>query len=234
MAAVGIAANPTPAAAAGLKVVVVVGPVEGSTAKYISNGKYEENGKYVPMYFVCGEKDTGKYKSADDWNVYLTKIGYDVMVVEYLGRGHEGFSDEIQNLFTWMNLHKRDFFPKEFKVQSLRPWDNFFWWVETGDPRPSSVILPAEWGEANRPAKTPRPAETKTRMLAPNGVWVDSGSCNKVCVWLSPQLVTFNDTLKVEINGKAQRKIQPSLPVLLEDVRTRGDRQHPFWAKVEN
>ena len=25
----------------------------------------------------------------------------------------------------------------------------------------------------------------------------------------------------------------PRLEVLLEDVRTRGDRQHPFWAKVE-
>ena len=39
VAAVGIAANPTPAAAAGMKVVVVVGPVESSTAKYISNAK---------------------------------------------------------------------------------------------------------------------------------------------------------------------------------------------------
>jgi predicted esterase len=209
-------------------------PIVATPGKYISNGKYEENGKYVPLYFVCGEKDTGKYKSADDWNVYLTKIGYDVMVVEYLGRGHEAFSDEIQNLFTWMNLHQRNFFPKEFKVQSLRPWDNFFWWVETGDPKPISVILPAEWGETNDPAKKPLPAETKTAMLAPNGVSVTSRSCGKVTVWLSPEIVTFNDTLKVVINGKPQRKIQPSLSVMLEDVRTRGDRQHPFWAKVEN
>jgi hypothetical protein len=27
--------------------------------------------------------------------------------------------------------------------------------------------------------------------------------------------------------------IEPNLLVLLEDARTRGDRQHPFWAKVE-
>ena len=44
------------------------------------------------------------------------------MIVHYLGRGHEPFFDEIQNLFTWMGLHKREFFLKEFKVQSLRPW----------------------------------------------------------------------------------------------------------------
>ena len=78
------------------------------------------------------------------------------------------------------------------------------------------------------------PAKTETSLLAPNGVSVDSGSCDKVRVWLSPEIVKFDDTLKVVIKGKPHRKIQPSLQVLLEDVRTRGDRQHPFWAKVEN
>jgi hypothetical protein len=29
-------------------------------------------------------------------------------------------------------------------------------------------------------------------------------------------------------------RVQPDLKVLLEDVRTRGDRLHPFWAKVEH
>ena len=30
-----------------------------------------------------------------------------------------------------------------------------------------------------------------------------------------------------------QGPIRPDLATLLEDVRTRGDRQHPFWARVE-
>jgi predicted esterase len=206
-------------------------PIVATPGRYIS--QYWENGKYVPMYFVCGEKDSSKYACGTDWDKYLTKIGYDAMVVEYLGRGHEAFFDEIQNIFTWMGLHKRDFFPKEFRVQSLRPWDNFFWWVETGDPKEVSTILPAEWGENPIPAKTPRAAETKTNPLAPNGVRVASGSCGKVRVWLSPELISFDANLKVEINGKVQRKVQPKVETLLEDVRTRGDRQHPFWAKVE-
>jgi hypothetical protein len=29
-------------------------------------------------------------------------------------------------------------------------------------------------------------------------------------------------------------KTQPDLGVLLEDLRTRADRRHPFWAKVES
>ena len=27
--------------------------------------------------------------------------------------------------------------------------------------------------------------------------------------------------------------IKPSVETMLEDLRVRGDRQHPFWAKVE-
>jgi predicted esterase len=209
-------------------------PIVAAPGKYITSGKYSENAEYVPMYFVCGEKDSATYACFTDWERYLRNPRQDVVVSQYLGRGHESFFDEIQNLFLWMNLHKRDFAQKEFKVQSLRPWDNFFWWVETADPKEINVILPAEWGEGPAPAKTPRPAETKTSALAPNGLSVTSGSCGKVRVWLSPDLVTFNDTLKVVINGKRHLKIQPRIETLLEDVRTRGDRQHPFWAKVEN
>jgi len=191
-----------------------------------------ENGKYLPMYFVAGEKDSATYSCSTDWDHYLTKLGYDTMVVQYIGRGHEPFFDEIQNIFNWMGVHKRDFALKKFEVQSLRPWDNFFWWVETDDPKPISTLLPAEWGDNPIPSKKPQPAETKVSPLAPNGVTVTSGSVGQVTVWLSPELVTFNDTLNVRINGKRQLKIQPKPETLLEDVRTRGDRQHPFWAKA--
>ena len=59
----------------------------------------------------------------------------------------------------------------------------------------------------------------------------------KVIVWLSPELVDFNERLVVEVNNRAisprDRIVRPDLNVLLEDARTRGDRQHPFWAKLE-
>lgn len=207
-------------------------PIVATAGKYVTH--YWRNAEYVPLYFVSGEKDGDKrVRNATDWDRYLTHSGYDVMVVEYQGRGHEDFHDDIQNLFTWMNLHRRNFFPREFSVDALRPWDNFFWWVETAQPRPANMILPAEWGDGPTPEKTPRPAKTTAKVLANNGLIVQS-ACDKVTVWLSPELVTFNDTLRVTINNRRQTKIQPSLQTLLEDVRTRGDRQHPFWAKVEN
>jgi len=208
-------------------------PIVAAPGKYISVAKRWENFEHVPMYFVCGEKDTAFYACTADFDRYLINPKTDVMVVQYLGRGHEPFFDEIQNLFTWMGLHKRDFFPKEFGVNSLRPWDNFFWWVETAEPFAIHTILPAEWGENEVSAKRPSPAEIKADPLAPNGVNVRTRGVGKITVWLSPEIVTFNDSLKVSINGKRFTKIQPRYDTLLEDVRTRGDRQHPFWAKVE-
>jgi hypothetical protein len=41
-------------------------------------------------------------------------------------------------------------------------------------------------------------------------------------------MVNFDEL--VIINGRS-RTVTPSAKVLLEDVRTRCDRQHPFWAK---
>ena len=59
---------------------------------------------------------------------------------------------------------------------------------------------------------------------------------SKITVWLSPELVDFNQPLVVEVNGRAisprDRIVRPDVSVLLEDVRTRADRQHPFWAKL--
>jgi hypothetical protein len=57
-----------------------------------------------------------------------------------------------------------------------------------------------------------------------------------VTVWLSPELVDLDQPLVVEVNnrsiGPRDRLVRPDLNVLLEDVRTRADRQHPFWAKL--
>jgi predicted esterase len=202
-------------------------PIVAVADKYVT--LYYKNAKYVSFYFVCGEKDGNKRAvNAIDWDRYLRYNGYDTMVVEYQGRGHEGFHDEIQNIFTWMNLHKRNFFPKEFEVYSLRPWDYFFWWVENSKPLDANTLLPAEWGD-----KPPRAAKTEGKILPTNGVSVSPGG-RGATVWLSPEMVTFENRASASIAGKRQTNIQPTVPVLLEDVRTRGDRQHPFWAKAEN
>jgi hypothetical protein len=55
-------------------------------------------------------------------------------------------------------------------------------------------------------------------------------------IWVSPQLFDLSRQITIAVNGQSvnpKGAALPNLKVLLEDVRTRGDRQHPFWAKIE-
>jgi hypothetical protein len=72
--------------------------------------------------------------------------------------------------------------------------------------------------------------------LTPGGTLIVAAhQTDRVTVWLSPELVPFDKPIEVEVNNRQLtrgRLIPPDLSVLLEDVRTRADRQHPFWAKL--
>jgi pimeloyl-ACP methyl ester carboxylesterase len=205
-------------------------PIVAAIDKYPT--LYRRNAERLPLYFVCGELDGGRMSTnARDLDHYLTR-GYNTTVVEYLGRGHEDFYDEIQRIFDWMGRYRRDFFPKEFEVQTMRQWDNFFWWVELYDLPSRAMVNPATWP----PPSGSRPVETKASITSNNGLRVRTGT-GKLTVWISPEMVDLKQRVTVIVNGHpvnpSNRTIEPSLEVLLEDARTRSDRQHPFWAKVD-
>ena len=198
--------------------------------KYLQH--YWENAEYVPLYFVAGEKDGLKMsQNAELFDRYLRKR-FDTTVVEYLGRGQESFHDEIQHVFDWMALpmHRRTSSPEEFTCKTMRPWDNFFWWIE-GRNFPKQVY-PEQW-----PLRGARATEVEGRVLKPNFLSAKT-TCAQTTLWLGPELVDFTQPLEIRLNGKkivnAGDTIRPNLSVLLEDVRTRGDRFRPFWAKVES
>jgi predicted esterase len=198
-------------------------PIVATADKYV--GRYWGNGRYVPMYFVMGELDGDRMKrNAEQFDRYMKFTGFDVMVTEYLGRGHEHFQEDQLRIFEWMRLHQREFFPREFQCQSLRPWDNFFWYVEFREFPARTMVVPANWP----PPRNTSAATFSGKLTENNGVNVDQGGA-KTTVWLAPEMVDFNR--RIQINGKGVM-VTPSLETMLEDVRTRGDRQHPFWAKV--
>ncbi|NLE37676.1 MAG: peptidase, partial [Pirellulaceae bacterium] len=205
-------------------------PVTARVDRYIVH--YSKNAKYVPLYFVGGEKDAGwLLGNAVDFDRYF-KRGYDTTVVEYLGRGSEHYYDEILRLFDWMGRFKRDFYPRDFSCVTMRPWDSFFWWVEVDGMPEKSVVEPANWP----PPHGTRPIEIRGRLLPNNNVQVRSGAARAI-VWLSPKMVDFDQRVKITLNGRAVDRdasfVRPDLATMLEDARTRADRQHPFWAKVE-
>lgn len=206
--------------------VIVIG---GRSDKYIS--RYTENARYtLPLYFVAGEMDSDWLPTNErELNRYLTSHNYDVTVVEYQGRGHEHFHDDVLNVFNWMARHRRNFFPAEFTCATMRPWDNFFFWAELSGFPSKALVAPVAWP----PDRGARAAMTTGKISASNYINLQSGASGAT-VWLAPEMVNFDDRISIAFNRQRKSEaIKPSLEVMLEDVRTRGDRQHPFWAKVE-
>jgi len=127
-----------------------------------------------------------------------------------------------------LSSHRRQFFPREIEALTMRPWDNYFWWLELDQIPPRAMAVPAEGKERNV-----RPIKSAAKILENNRITVSAKS-GRCVVWLSPEMVDFAQPITVTVNGRPIRKdAAAEVKTLLEDVRTRGDRQHPFWAKVE-
>ena len=213
--------------------VILVGAVaeyeDPKAAKYVSRAW--ENARHVPLYYVRGDRDAKRIQlTGRDLDRYLTRAGFDAMVIEYRGRGHEHFQEEILNIFQWMALHRRDFYPRDWKVVAQRPWDNFFWWAELDEYPPQSMVLPGQWGRG----RVGKATAVEGLLNEKNSLKIKTGA-KKVTVYVSPRMVDFDDRFTWQINSRKQTvQLEPSLDVILEDVRTRGDRLHPFWVRLSN
>ncbi|MEN0109213.1 MAG: peptidase [Planctomycetota bacterium] len=194
---------------------------------------YWRNARWTGWRITHGELDSDRLtRNASELDRYL-RPRHDATVVEYRGRGYERLADDLPGAFDWMNRRTRPDPPEEFECSSLRPWDNFFWWAEVG-PMPDRLqTLPAQWP----PTRGVRAASLRGRRYKGNRIGVFTPS-DRVTVWLSPELVDFSQPIEVEHNGRRMLPkgtiVRPDLRVLLEDARTRADRQRPYWARVES
>lgn len=181
------------------------------------------NGKYVPIYYVCGELD-GRIMVQNSYILsgYLAG-GYDTTVVEYLGRGKEDFPDEIQRIFDWMGRKRRNFYPEKFAVSSVRPTDNFFWWVEMND-FPDRIHS----GKEVKLEAVRVPAANTLKVKIPSA---------RAKVWIGPKMLDYERKVNILVNGTnligPRTTLAPSIRVLMEDFLARGDRQNPFFQVVE-
>jgi pimeloyl-ACP methyl ester carboxylesterase len=205
-------------------------PITARADKYLVH--YWKNALFVPLCYVAGQLD-GRNISENSavWDRQMRTPGFDVTVVEYQGRGHEPFHDELPQLFDWMGRRSRAAIPKQFECETLRPWDNFFWWQECQEFPEQLMMHPTDWS-----GRRARAAHVEGKVQPDNRLWVKTAA-NQTTIWLNPDIVDFSKPVKITVNGRqlpaAQESVQPDAAVLLEDVRTRADRQRPFWAKIE-
>jgi hypothetical protein len=195
-------------------------PITPNVSKFVT--LYSENARYVPWYFVVGELDPARSPENEvQWDRYLSRANYDVTISEFLGRGRDHYYDDIQRMFEWMKLHERNFFPREFKTATLRATDNFFWWVEI-----------SEFPFALPPPKNTPALAVESEILANNGIRVKTGA-RSGRVFISPKMLDFEKKMVVSVNGQRVSVDPPQAEIMLEDARTRGDRQNVFWSKID-
>ncbi|MDR1964129.1 MAG: hypothetical protein LBQ50_10155 [Planctomycetaceae bacterium] len=215
-------------------------PFNAVASKYIN--AYRDNVRYVPLYLVWGELEG--IGNQPKWqfnapflnrNLAMQHHVPDLTAVRYIGRGVEGFSDEILNLFEWMKLRQRNFTPPEFEANTMRAWDSFFWWVEMNQldkDKPDYVTDPLYWQEKD----TPKTISVRSKLLkAGNSVQIDiAPKISNVQIFLTPEMIDFNAKTTIRVGSKSFQPpngfVEPDIAVILEDARTRSDRLHPFWA----
>ncbi len=188
---------------------------------------YEPNSRHVPMYLVMGELD-GRRANGSILNDYMS-FKHNAMVVMYRGRGREYFYDEIHRLFEWMklNAHRRKEPPREIETVTMREGDQFFWWLELGELKPSTAIDPILWDQAKRI----RAAKISASIGAGNQIRVASGPSESFRVLLRPQAgIDLTKTVVIRYRSRTVRlEFDGSLEHMLEDVRQRADRKRAFW-----
>jgi dienelactone hydrolase len=211
-------------------------PMSGP-ARYFAR-QYWHNAQYLPFYVVDGEADGDTAKDNRTIFEHWMPKGFPSLYVQYKGRGHDWFALEPPIYFDWMSRKKRpQGFPELGKMgalgdefTSMRPADSHFYWLSGEEISDRCINDFRRWKNSTPPA-------TLQGVVAPgNQINLNCHGFRRAVVWFGLGMVDFEKPVTFFVNGgisRANRKITPSLAILLEDFYQRGDRQRLFVAKVE-
>ncbi len=214
-----------------------VAGISGGMSKYANSSR---TNIYPPLcaYCVVGQKDTATIGSCLlVWNDWLGKSRYNkCIVVQYIGRLAEPFPEEQPSLLRWAQFQRR-FWPVrgddiEIECEALRSWENRYWFYElSGLPR-DRLMLPEEWRDVDKPNPVVLSAKRQANQVNLFTLGPSQGVGDSATLWLSGDFVDFDQQVEIRGRGKYRDFVQPSRKTLLEDVRQRGDRGHPYWARL--
>jgi enterochelin esterase-like enzyme len=205
-------------------------PITGISDQYCK--WYWSNAKHVAWYVVGGERDRNSLErnSRDLYRMMQKK--FDVLYAEYIARGYESYHEEIENLFDWMDLHRRAKYIKTVEAKVLRPSDNRFYWIKTAEFASNvtqSTVLKET--RVNRVS----PMGLKVKVTSGNTIIISRSAAKRITLFLSPEIVDFEKKVIVKIRTRNRYNdfLDHDISVMLDDFRLRGDRQKLYWAKLE-
>lgn len=208
----------------------------GKFGKFID--KYWDN-THIPLPFYCviGQRD---FATLAEMKFALNKWVRDKFinptVVQYLGRGNELFLEELPETFKWMRGQKRRWPDRNgfaFECSALRPWDTYYWFYEMHGIPADRIVAPELFDKTKKFNKLTISGETKELnvfKLGPQSLRIAQNST----LWLSPEFADLNERIEIKGRGSFKGFVKPSRKVILDDVLRRADREHIYWARIDN
>lgn len=201
--------------------------------------EYWKNGQALPFYTVTGELAGDSVKTLRQIYDRWMPRGYHSLLTVYKGRGAEWYSAEIPTIFDWMGRRKRVTLTGVLKLddKGRQPWttmratDNHFYWLGVDKMQSQRMV------ENNKGSIVP--ATIQGDIGGNNAIRVTSQGVLKFSIYLTSDLIDWTRGVTVVINNAPApgyfrpKMLEPSLELLLEDYRERGDRRNLLWGKLE-
>ncbi|HVK09937.1 MAG TPA: hypothetical protein VM597_14300 [Gemmataceae bacterium] len=196
----------------------------------------------LPVYVIMGDRAAPSIEGVKRLNERWMPKGFPALVVSYKGRGVEWFAQELPYAFDWLGRKRRAEPGKQLGPQKLgavagdgyntvRGGPNRFHWMSAEDISPARVLRPVVGGQ--RP--NPGPARFFGKISEGNLLELKPVGMSKVTVWFGKGMVDYTKPVSIQVGGGkiVKHTVTPTPAVLMEDLYARGDRQRPYFAKVE-
>jgi hypothetical protein len=220
-------------------------PVNPSVhAKLYITCEYWVNFHQLPVYVIMGDKFGSSVGTIRMISERWMPKGFPTLVVSYKGRSLEWFPGELPYAFDWMGRKRRadpgktvgpPRFPGRTDVDgfsSVRFADNRFHWL-SAEIKPERVV-----GNVLTSSLTPHPVKLSAKVVEGNTIKASAIGARDLTVWFGKGMVDYTKPVKVQVadvaGGKPLSKvITPEIPVLMEDLYQRSDRQRPYFARLD-
>jgi len=204
--------------------------------------EYWVNFEKLPVYTIMGDKFGPSVNAIRMLSERWMPRGFPSLVVSYKGRGQEWFAEEMPYVFDWMGRKRRadpgkmvgpPFFSGKTEVpgfSSVRRTDNSFHWLSSEDIKPERTMKSVLISEPTTPAKF------SARILEGNVIDAKVTGMRQLTVWFGKGMLDYSKPVTVKVTGLPKpvtQKITPRIEVLMEDLYERGDRQRPYFERID-
>lgn len=196
------------------------------------------NAQKLPFFVVTGEYSgpslSAMRKTYQNW---VTR-GFPSILTIYRGRGVEWYGMEVPRAFDWMSRKVRTRGTGSLRLnaplfetwQVTRETEDRFYWVGTTSVRPGFAF-----------EKLPKsgvyiPATIQADIRTGNLVAVQATGLKNVVIWLERDMIDWTNPVTFQVNGAPQKgfankKLEPDLNLMFEEIYRTGDRKMLFLGK---